>query len=117
MMESGLTPRLAACDARVTLTHGSVFAFPACRPRRYLGARRDPPFPPSAPLPPPTVICFLLTLKASWREGGREGEGGKMLKQIPGWSLTFLSVKRRPAVWSAADAVLTDDAVANEEQR
>lgn len=40
-----------------------------------------------------------------------------MLKQIPAWSLTFLGVKRRPALWSPDDAVLTGDAVANEEQR
>ena len=56
-----------------------------------LGLRETPPS-----LPPPTaVICFLLTLKASWREE----EKGKRLKQIPGCCLMFLNIKHFPAVW------------------
>lgn len=91
-MYSVSPPRLAACDAHDTVAHVSIFDFPTRRQKEIpWGSER--PHRPS--LLPTAVICFLPTLKASWREE----EKGKILKQIPGWGLMFLNIKHCPAVW------------------
>jgi len=61
------SPHLAACNVHDMVTHVSIFYFFTCRQRRYLGAQRDPTFPPSS------HCCHLLSANPQGiMEGGGE---------------------------------------------